>query len=67
MSLSKIGNQFKMGNKEEIDNMGNPLFSDILPGYLYFLFPFQTPDNIIDRETLENDKFGRTNVALLPP
>ena len=66
MSLSKIGNQFKMGNKVEIDNMGNPLFYDILPGDLYFLFPFQTPNNIIDRKMSENNKFVRTNVALLP-
>ena len=56
-----------MGNKVEIDNMGNLRYYDILPGDLYFLFPFQKSNNIIDRKISENDKFGRTNVALLPP
>ena len=56
-----------MGNKVEMDNVENPLFYDILPGDLYFLFPFQTPYDIIDQKISQNDKFGRTNVALLPP
>ena len=36
-----------MGNKVKMDKVENPLFYDILPGDLYFLFPFQTPNDMM--------------------